>query len=302
MPRRSRTADALASSEPLRTLILVTSLTMDPAATMIASALALAQERPTELHVADLADHVGYSPFHFSRVFAKHTGIGPGQYLIALRIDAAKRLLLSGDDAVVEVGAAVGFDSLSSFTRRFRTTVGVPPARLRRLAHDISDKPPRPFSLLQLGAGLVQADIALPPGFSPRGGRVDLGGLVPASGAYRTAPFGSAGLENADGPATPVPWCVVPVGLRRAEPGRRTGPAGAVGPDGRRAYRPDHATHPHHPGLLGPGIGPPAAAQHSAEPVHQVIAVQNQGTALSSRTLEPGAQDRTIIPHRTCLA
>ncbi|MGP9844687.1 helix-turn-helix transcriptional regulator [Brachybacterium sp. 107] len=147
----------------------MTSLTADPAATMIASALALAQERPTDLHVADLADHVGYSPFHFSRIFAKHTGIGPGQYLIALRIDAAKRLLLSGDDAVVEVGAAVGFDSLSSFTRRFRMTVGVPPAQLRRLAHHISDKPPRPFALLQPGSGLVQADIALPPGFSPRG-------------------------------------------------------------------------------------------------------------------------------------
>lgn len=177
---------------------------MDPTATMLASALALAQERPAELHVADLADLVGYSPFHFSRIFAKHTGIGPGQYLIALRIDAAKRLLLSGDDPVVDVGAAVGFDSLSSFSRRFRATVGVPPAQLRRLAHDISDKPPRPFSLLQHGAGLVQADITLPPGFSPRGDASIWVGWYP-----HPAPIGlpRSGLLISGAPSVQLPLC-----------------------------------------------------------------------------------------------
>ncbi|MGO1390142.1 helix-turn-helix transcriptional regulator [Brachybacterium alimentarium] len=140
-----------------------------PTEPALASALALARERPAELSVSDLADHAGYSPFHFSRLFTRHAGIGPGQYLTALRIDTAKRLLLTDDEAVIEVATAVGFTSLSSFTRRFRETVGVPPAQLRRLAERISDTPPRPFSLLRPGTGTVHAEIELPPAFSPRG-------------------------------------------------------------------------------------------------------------------------------------
>ena len=136
---------------------------------MLASAVDLARERPAELSVTDLADHVGYSPFHFSRLFAQQVGIGPGQYLTALRIDEAKRLLLADTDAVIDVATAVGFDSLSSFTRRFRATVGVPPGRLRRLADHISDRPPTPFSLIGPGQGTVRADLELPEGFSPRG-------------------------------------------------------------------------------------------------------------------------------------
>lgn len=135
----------------------------------MSSAVALARERPEELSVSDLADHVGYSHFHFARLFARHVGIGPGQYLTALRIDRAKHLLLEDTASVIDVASAVGFDSLSSFSRRFRATVGVPPARLRRLADRISDRPPRPFSLLTPGAGSVRADFDLPADLSPRG-------------------------------------------------------------------------------------------------------------------------------------
>lgn len=135
----------------------------------MSSAVALARDRPAELSASDLADHAGYSPFHFSRLFARHVGIGPGQYLTALRIDHAKHLLLTQTESVIDVASAVGFDSLSSFSRRFRATVGVPPARLRRLADQISDRPPRPFSLLTPGAGSVRVVLDVPEDLSPRG-------------------------------------------------------------------------------------------------------------------------------------
>lgn len=135
----------------------------------MASSTRLARERAADLSVADLADHAGYSPFHFARLFARHVGIGPGQYLTALRIDRAKQLLLTETESVIDVATAVGFDSLSSFSRRFRSTVGVPPAQLRRLADRISDKPPRPFSLLSPGIECVRVTIELPADFSPRG-------------------------------------------------------------------------------------------------------------------------------------
>ena len=133
------------------------------------SALTLAQDRPEELSVADLADHVGYSPFHFSRLFTHRLGIGPGRFLTALRIDRAKRLLLEDTESVIDIAAAVGFDSLSSFSRRFSATVGVPPGQLRRLAEKISDRPPLPFSLLRPGPGSVRVDLELPEHVGARG-------------------------------------------------------------------------------------------------------------------------------------
>lgn len=119
--------------------------------------------------MSDLAEHAGYSPFHFARLFAHHVGIGPGQYLTALRMDRAKHLLLHDTESVIDVATAVGFDSLSSFSRRFRATVGVPPARLRRLADHISDTPPRPFSLVAPGAGRVRVAFDLPADLDSRG-------------------------------------------------------------------------------------------------------------------------------------
>src|SRR5699024_8304855 len=112
-------------------------------------------------------------------MFARHVGIGPGQYLTALRIDRAKQLLLTQSESVIDVAAAVGFDSLSSFTRRFRSTVGIPPGQLRRLADHISDRPPLPFSLLTPGNGSVRVALDLPTDFSPRGDAVVWVGWYP---------------------------------------------------------------------------------------------------------------------------
>lgn len=135
----------------------------------LASVLDLAQEQTATLQVADLAEQAGYSPFHFSRMFSARVGIGPGAYLIALRIDTAKRMLLEGSDPVIDVASAVGFESLSSFSRRFRSTVGVAPGQLRRLADRISDRPPRPFALLQPHSSGVRVHLELPEGLDRRG-------------------------------------------------------------------------------------------------------------------------------------
>lgn len=95
----------------------------------------------------DAADHAGYSPYHFNRLFSASMQVSPGQYLTGLRIEAAKRLLLSDTDSIIEIGAAVGFDSLSSFARRFRVMVGTSPGAFRRLADTVAETTIRPFHL-----------------------------------------------------------------------------------------------------------------------------------------------------------
>jgi len=129
--------------------------------------LGLAHERAIDgIRVPDLASAAGYSPFHFSRMFAASVGIPPGQYLTALRMDAAKRLLLNNEHAVIDIATAVGFGSLSSFSRRFRACVGIAPGQLRKLADRVADHPARPFRLVDEDAPSVEVTPVLPEGMA----------------------------------------------------------------------------------------------------------------------------------------
>src|SRR5262249_32457986 len=89
------------------------------------------------LSLLDLAEVAMISPFHFDRVFRHTVGLTPSQFLSALRIQAAKKLLLTTDLSVTDVCFEVGYNSLGTFITRFTQLVGVAPRRLRRLAEDL---------------------------------------------------------------------------------------------------------------------------------------------------------------------
>ena len=78
------------------------------------------------LALADVDSAVGFSPFHFLRVFRRVTGTTPHQYLIGARIRLAARLLLDTDRPVTEVAYDVGFEDLSNFVRTFHRAIGSP--------------------------------------------------------------------------------------------------------------------------------------------------------------------------------
>lgn len=74
------------------------------------------------------------SPYHFNRIFRQITGIPPNQFLYALRLETAKRLLLMSNTSVTDVCFDVGYNSLGTFIRRFTGLVGLSPSRFRSLA------------------------------------------------------------------------------------------------------------------------------------------------------------------------
>ena len=84
--------------------------------------------------LAELASLVFFSPFHFHRIFRQVTGLPPGRFFAALRIEAAKRLLLTSDLTVAEVCLEVGYRSNGTFTSQFSRLVGVSPSAFRNLA------------------------------------------------------------------------------------------------------------------------------------------------------------------------
>jgi AraC family transcriptional regulator len=91
------------------------------------------------LSLADMAHSALLSRFHFARIFKEQTGVPPGQFLAAVRIYQAKRMLLSSSMSVAGISSAVGYGSLGSFTSHFTDSVGTSPSRFRRASyHDVS--------------------------------------------------------------------------------------------------------------------------------------------------------------------
>jgi AraC-like DNA-binding protein len=84
------------------------------------------------LTVRDLARAAGLSPAHFSRAFAAAFGEPPHRYLLTRRLERAAALLRTTDWPVTEIGLAVGWTSLGSFTTTFRRVYGTTPTAYRR--------------------------------------------------------------------------------------------------------------------------------------------------------------------------
>jgi AraC-like DNA-binding protein len=88
----------------------------------------LAADLATPLRVADLAQAVGLSPFHATRLFTQATGLPPHAWRTQLRLQRALGPLREGA-SVADVAVASGFTDQSHFTRHFRRMFGVPPGR-----------------------------------------------------------------------------------------------------------------------------------------------------------------------------
>lgn len=83
------------------------------------------------IDLSQIADEACFSKFHFIRLFKSIYGKTPHQYLIGVRIEAAKRLLAAGQ-SVTDTCFAVGFESVSSFTGLFGQQVGSTPSAYRQ--------------------------------------------------------------------------------------------------------------------------------------------------------------------------
>ncbi len=77
-----------------------------------------------------LAQIVNVSPSHLHRLFKQATGMAPHQYLISLRVNRAKELLLTRRFSVNQVAAEVGFADQSHLHRHFKRAFGVTPKKV----------------------------------------------------------------------------------------------------------------------------------------------------------------------------
>jgi AraC-like DNA-binding protein len=90
-----------------------------------------------------LAEELRVSLRTLQRVLAATLDCTPRQLIFAMKMRAARRLLLSGDYRVNEVAYRLGFSSPGHFSTRFRSFYRMPPSRLLRSTRDLHTGPKR---------------------------------------------------------------------------------------------------------------------------------------------------------------
>jgi len=82
------------------------------------------------LCLADLARIACLSPYHFIRVFSRHTGLTPHAWLMQLRARKARELLRQGAP-IAAAAAQAGFADQSHLTKTFKLLLGYTPGHFR---------------------------------------------------------------------------------------------------------------------------------------------------------------------------
>jgi transcriptional regulator GlxA family with amidase domain len=81
-----------------------------------------------DLSVERLADRIGMSARHFTRVCLRETSMNPGQFVDRMRVEAAQQMIDSSSMGLKEIADACGFLSADSMRRTFLRVIGVTPS------------------------------------------------------------------------------------------------------------------------------------------------------------------------------
>jgi transcriptional regulator GlxA family with amidase domain len=95
-----------------------------------------------DLTVESLADRMGMSARHFTRVCLRETGMNPGQFVDRMRVEAAQQIIDSSSHGLKEVADDCGFQSADAMRRTFVRVLGVTAAEYARRFKRVTAHPP----------------------------------------------------------------------------------------------------------------------------------------------------------------
>lgn len=91
-----------------------------------------------ELTVSEIARVIGYSEYHFSRLFKKITGFSVMEYVKHKKLSRAAEEIRSGRK-IIDIALKYGWESHNGFTKAFKKEFGYCPALLRAMALGIKE-------------------------------------------------------------------------------------------------------------------------------------------------------------------
>ncbi len=94
--------------------------------------LLLSEPSAHEYALPNLSKDLGMGYEKFRKLFKKHTGMSPGNYIMQKRMDHAKKYLIENNKSIKEIAHEIGFSDAYSFSRQFHLSVGLSPSEFRR--------------------------------------------------------------------------------------------------------------------------------------------------------------------------
>jgi transcriptional regulator GlxA family with amidase domain len=94
----------------------------------------IAEHLQAKLSVDDLADRMSMSVRNFERVFTREVGSTPSQYVLQMRVEAARREIERTRKGLKQVASAAGFGNVDVMRRAFVRLLGLTPSRYRDVA------------------------------------------------------------------------------------------------------------------------------------------------------------------------
>lgn len=92
-----------------------------------------------DLTVEKLADRLGMSARHFTRVCLKEVRMNPGEFVDRLRVEAAQQMIDSSNKGLKEIADECGLQTADSMRRTFLRVLGITPRQyLDRFKRDIA--------------------------------------------------------------------------------------------------------------------------------------------------------------------
>lgn len=86
-----------------------------------------------KISLEQVAKNLYLSPFYISKVFKEEIGETPINYLIKIRLENAKDLLLNKKDlSIKEISSIVGYDDAYHFSKSFKKYYGLSPAEYKK--------------------------------------------------------------------------------------------------------------------------------------------------------------------------
>lgn len=98
---------------------------------MAEACLYISQNCTKPLALEDVANYIGISKYHFSRLFNKYTDMTFVDFLNAERIKRSETLILNPNLRITDIAFDSGFSSVSSFNRCFKKFKGISPSEFR---------------------------------------------------------------------------------------------------------------------------------------------------------------------------
>ena len=91
-----------------------------------------------EITLDDMADMIGYSTYYFMKLIKEYLGMSFGDFLTSVRMNNAKKLLLSTNMSISEVGYSVGYNDANYFARVFKRQEKITPSEYKKQLQNTS--------------------------------------------------------------------------------------------------------------------------------------------------------------------